>query len=92
VRRVRVLPGAPIATAVPIADDGLLEALRRWRRERASEDGVPAYVVAHDTTLAEIAEARPRTLPALRRVRGMGPTKLERYGAEILAVLGGTRQ
>jgi DNA helicase-2/ATP-dependent DNA helicase PcrA len=92
VRRVRVLPGAPIATAVPIADDGLLEALRRWRRERASEDGVPAYVVAHDTTLAEIADARPRTLPALRRVRGMGPTKLERYGAEILAVLGGTRQ
>jgi DNA helicase-2/ATP-dependent DNA helicase PcrA len=92
VRRVRVLPGAPTATAVPIADDGLLEALRRWRRERASEDGVPAYVVAHDTTLAEIADARPRTLPALRRVRGMGPTKLERYGAEILAVLGGTRQ
>jgi superfamily II DNA helicase RecQ len=50
---------------------------------------VPAYVVAHDTTLAEIADLRPRTLPALRRVRGMGPTKLERYGAEILAVVEG---
>ncbi len=88
-RRVRVLPGPPLATAV-IADDGLLEGLRRWRRERASADGVPAYVVAHDTTLAEIADARPRSLPALRRVRGMGPTKLERYGAEILAVIKGT--
>ena len=87
-RRVRVLPGAPIATAA-IPDDGPLEALRRWRRERASADGVPAYIVAHDTTLSEIADARPRSLPALRRVRGMGPAKLERYGAEILAVIKG---
>jgi DNA helicase II / ATP-dependent DNA helicase PcrA len=84
--RVRVLPGAPIATA-PQPDDTLLEALRRWRRERAAADGVPAYVVFHDTTLAEIADARPRNLPALRRVRGMGPTKLERYGPDILAVI-----
>ncbi len=84
--RVRILPGAPIATpAVP--DDSLLEGLRRWRRERASADNVPAYVVAHDTTLAEIADVRPRSLPALRRVRGMGPTKLDRYGPEILAVI-----
>ena len=88
-RRVRVLPGAPMATAVALPDNGLLEALRRWRRERASTDSVPAYVVAHDTTLAEIADLRPRTLPALRRVRGVGPTKLERYGAEILAVVEG---
>jgi DNA helicase-2/ATP-dependent DNA helicase PcrA len=86
--RVRVLPGAPLlAAATP--DERLLEALRRWRRERASEDGVPAYVVFHDTTLVEIADSRPRTLPALRRVRGMGPAKLERYGAEILAVIEG---
>jgi DNA helicase-2/ATP-dependent DNA helicase PcrA len=84
--RVRVLPGAPIATAA-VADEALLDALRRWRRERAAADSVPAYVVAHDTTLAEIADVRPRTLPALRRIRGMGPAKLERYGAEILAVI-----
>src|SRR5664280_201241 len=86
--RVRVIPGAPLPVAA-IPDDRLLEALRRWRRERASEDGVPAYVVFHDTTLVEIADSRPRTLPALRRIRGMGPVKLERYGAEILAVIKG---
>jgi len=51
---------------------------------------VPAYVIFHDTTLVEIADSRPRTLPALRRIRGMGPTKLERYGAEILTVVEGT--
>jgi DNA helicase-2/ATP-dependent DNA helicase PcrA len=83
---VRVLPGAPIAGAAT-PDDALLDALRRWRRERSTADGVPAYVVFHDTTLAEIADVRPRSLPALRRVRGMGPTKLERYGDEILAVI-----
>src|ERR1035437_8396301 len=89
--RVRVLPGAPMASAAALAtpDNTLLEALRRWRRERSAEDGVPAYVVFHDTTLAEIADSRPRTLPALRRIRGLGPTKLERYGAEILAVIAG---
>jgi ATP-dependent DNA helicase RecQ len=75
-----------MATA-PTPDDGLLDALRLWRRQRATADGVPAYVVAHDTTLAEIAGERPRSLPALRRVRGMGPMKLERYGKEILSVI-----
>jgi DNA helicase II / ATP-dependent DNA helicase PcrA len=86
---VRVLPGAPImGAASTAAHDSLFDALRAWRRERAAADGVPAYVVAHDTVLAEIAELRPHTLPALRRVRGMGPTKLERYGPEILAVVG----
>jgi DNA helicase II / ATP-dependent DNA helicase PcrA len=88
-RRVRVLPGPPIAVTASVAPDaGLVDALRRWRRERAQADSVPAYVVAHDTMLAEIADARPRTLPALRRVRGMGPAKLEKYGDEILAIVG----
>jgi DNA helicase-2/ATP-dependent DNA helicase PcrA len=89
--RLRVLPGAPMtaATALATLDNTLLEALRRWRRERSAEDGVPAYVVFHDATLVEIADSRPRTLPALRRIRGLGPTKLERYGAEILAVIAG---
>ena len=84
--RVRVLPGAPMPVAAT-PDERLLEALRLWRRERSTEDGVPAYVVFHDTTLTEIADERPRNLPALRRIRGMGPTKLERYGPEILAVI-----
>ena len=85
---VRVLPGAPVATAAA-PDDALIDALRRWRRERAAADEVPAYVVAHDTTLFAIADERPRSLPALRRVKGMGPAKLERYGPEILAVIAG---
>ena len=68
-------------------DDPLMVALRAWRTTRAREDAVPAYVVAHDQTLAAIADQRPASLAALRRVRGMGPTKLDRYGDEILAVI-----
>jgi DNA helicase-2/ATP-dependent DNA helicase PcrA len=85
--QIRILPGAPIAGTAPDPDATLLEALRRWRRERATEDAVPAYVVFHDSTLEAIADDRPRSLPALRRIKGMGPAKLERYGPEILAVI-----
>ena len=66
-----------------------MDALRSWRSGRAKADAVPAYVIAHDSTLLAIAEARPASIPELRRVKGMGPAKLEKYGEEILAV---TRQ
>jgi superfamily II DNA helicase RecQ len=65
----------------------LLEALQLWRRERAKQDAVPAYVVAHDVTLAAIAEDRPQSISQLRRVKGMGPVKLDSYGSEILAII-----
>jgi DNA helicase-2/ATP-dependent DNA helicase PcrA len=83
-------PKAPprVKAAGPPADP-LFDALRRWRRDRAERDGVPAYVVFHDSTLAEIASRRPRTLSDLRMVSGIGPAKLERYGQEVLAVLAG---
>ena len=48
---------------------------------------MPAYVIAHDATLAAIAEARRASLAALRRVKGMGPAKLEKYGDEILELV-----
>ena len=64
--------------------------LRTWRLERAKADEVPAYVVFHNSTLAEIAERQPRTLAELARVPGVGPAKLERYGADVLAALATT--
>jgi DNA helicase II / ATP-dependent DNA helicase PcrA len=67
--------------------DAVFAALRSWRSERARAEGVPAYVVAHDQTLLAIADAAPKTLPGLRRVKGMGPARVDRYGGEILAVL-----
>jgi ATP-dependent DNA helicase UvrD/PcrA len=61
--------------------------LREWRLERAKADEVPAYVVFHNSTLAAIAERRPRTLAELALVPGVGPAKLERYGDEVLGAL-----
>jgi ATP-dependent DNA helicase RecQ len=64
-----------------------MTALREWRLTTARSDGVPAYVVASDALLIEIADQRPTTIPALRRVKGIGPSKLARYGEEILAIV-----
>jgi DNA helicase II / ATP-dependent DNA helicase PcrA len=68
-------------------DDPLYAALKRWRLERATADAKPAYVVFHNSTLAEIASRRPRDLRELAAVPGVGPGKLARYGNEVLAVL-----
>jgi DNA helicase-2/ATP-dependent DNA helicase PcrA len=89
-RRVTTLPDAFAAPSNPGAE-GTLAQLRAWRTARAKADAVPAYVIAHDATLEAIADARPSTIPALRRVRGMGPARLEKYGAEILAITGSAR-
>lgn len=62
-------------------------ALRAWRARRAADDGVPAYVVFHDRTLATIGEQCPDSLEALGTIRGVGPAKLERYGPDVLEVL-----
>ena len=91
-RLLRAVPGAELprigspATAGP-ADEGLFERLRAWRLERARVDEVPAYVVLHDATLRELATAKPASELDLAAVKGFGPTKLERYGEDVLAVI-----
>jgi len=62
-------------------------ALKAWRAEIAREHNLPAYVVFHDATLAEMARARPGSLDELGRISGVGAKKLEAYGREILRVL-----
>jgi DNA helicase-2/ATP-dependent DNA helicase PcrA len=64
-----------------------VQALREWRLARARADEVPAYVVFNDRTLAELVSRTPRTLAELAAVPGIGPAKLQRYGAELLAQL-----
>ena len=83
-------PGAPRERAEKIRDEDLppaYRALKEWRRERAQADGIPAYVVFHDATLAEIVRVAPRNEAELAGISGVGPAKLERYAADVLAVL-----
>jgi ATP-dependent DNA helicase RecQ len=68
-------------------NDPVYAALKKWRLQRASADDLPAYVVFHNSTLAEIAGRKPRDLSELGTVPGVGPTKLQRYGDEVLAVV-----
>ena len=70
-----------------VAGGPVFERLKEWRRTRAQADGVPAYVVFHDRTLAEIAERRCRDRADLAAVSGVGPAKLERYADEVLAIV-----
>ncbi len=75
------------AAATP-EEESRRSALAEWRRERCRADGVPAYVVIDNATLDAIAAAAPVDLAQLGRIKGIGPTKLDRYGADILGVLG----
>ncbi len=74
---------------LPPADAGLLDQLKNWRMEQARVQGVPAFVIFHDRTLAEIAAVRPADIDALGGISGIGAKKLERYGASLLALVHG---
>ncbi len=75
------------AADLSAADLRLFEALKAWRLAHAQADAKPAFTVLVDTSLVEIAEKRPRTLGQLAGVRGVGPTKLDAYGLQVLEIV-----
>ncbi len=72
-------------------DDDLFVALKDWRRGRAQEKKVPAYVVFSDNTLVAIAEQRPSDVSGLVSIPGIGAKKLDEYGEDILALVQGAK-
>ena len=88
----RFLTELDISTRAPATkpvepDDPVYDTLKRWRLETAKAEEKPAYVIFHNSTLAEIVRRAPRSRQELADVPGVGPAKLERYGDEVLAVL-----
>lgn len=79
---------AAVAVDLDDAARELFERLRAWRADQAKEQGVPAYVVFGDATLRALATQRPRSESTLAAISGIGAAKLERYGADVLAILG----
>jgi DNA helicase-2/ATP-dependent DNA helicase PcrA len=63
------------------------ETLRRWRLDRARSEGVPAYVIFPDRTIAEILDRRPSSPAELAAIHGLGPARLARFGAELHAAV-----
>jgi ATP-dependent DNA helicase RecQ len=70
-----------------VTDDPLWQALKAKRMELAKEQGVPPYVIFHDSTLLEILNNKPQTLDEMGRISGVGKAKLERYGDAFLKTL-----
>ncbi|MBX3637200.1 MAG: DNA helicase RecQ [Rubrivivax sp.] len=93
VRGARKAAGGGIAAKPPPlpldeAATARFAALKAWRAEVAREHNLPAYIVFHDATLAEMARECPATLDELAGIGGVGAKKLEAYGEQILGVLG----
>ena len=91
-RRLRMAPPVevpPIPVSRPLSEvnSALADYLREWRRSMARRQGVPAYIVMHDTSLEELCRMRPHSLAELRAVTGFGERKIEAYGEQILAAL-----
>lgn len=85
--RKKKSPGGMAATnTLPLCPSEQLrfELLKDWRKKRASELDVPAFVIFSDRTLRELARRSPQSLKELESVNGFGPVKIERFGAEIL--------
>jgi len=84
----------PRSGSVPVADlsaadNALLDRLKAWRLTESRTQSVPAFVILHDKTLAEIARLRPQDLVALRDISGIGANKLERYGPALVGIVAG---
>lgn len=94
VRQAVVRAGAEATESRMVAepDADLREYLREWRRITSKEQGVPAYVVLHDTTLEEICRIRPASIAELLSITGIGERKADTYGQGILEALGRFRE
>ncbi|QQS18001.1 AAA family ATPase [Candidatus Saccharibacteria bacterium] len=68
-------------------DEALLAELKKWRITQAAKEKIPPYMIFHDTTLHELAARRPQTTHALLAVKGMGKTKLDKYGSGLLGII-----
>jgi ATP-dependent DNA helicase RecQ len=91
-RRLEVMRPERRVASVPEAGpetQTLFEALRAWRAAEAKAQRIPPYVIFHDTVLRDIAAVRPADLDELAQIKGVGTSKLQRYGAAVLGLLSG---
>jgi len=65
----------------------LLQRFREWRREKAEQQGVPVFLIARNRELFDLVKQAPKTVEALRDIRGFGKKKIERYGQEVLGMV-----
>jgi ATP-dependent DNA helicase RecQ len=79
--------GANVGSAETADDAALFERLRGLRKRLADAQGLPPYIIFHDSTLREMAARRPQTLSEFATIRGVGEGKIARYGEQFIAAL-----
>jgi ATP-dependent DNA helicase RecQ len=79
-------PGVVASNLPPAAEAAFLQ-LRSWRAQQAKTQSIPPYVIFHDSVLREIAAVHPSSVEELGQVKGVGASKLQRYGDAVLAIL-----
>jgi ribonuclease D len=84
--RRRRVPQLPIRPLTP-EERQAVASLKKWRLQKSNEANVPAYMICPDRTLEHLAMERPATLEALNAIHGLGPSKIARYGEELLEAL-----
>ena len=70
-------------------DELLFKRLKEWRKQRAEKEGIPVYIVATNEQLLAAIHSKPGTKEALKMLKGFGKKKIEKYGEDILKVIGG---
>jgi ATP-dependent DNA helicase RecQ len=83
----RHLAPAPAPVAGPQAQS-LFDTLRAWRAAEAKAQHIPPYVIFHDAVLRDIAAVHPAGMEELAQIKGVGASKLQRYGSAVLGILG----
>jgi ATP-dependent DNA helicase RecQ len=76
-----------VVKATDAAGQTLFEKLRAWRASEANAQRIPPYVIFHDTVLRDISSVRPVSIEELAQIKGVGASKLQRYGAAVVAIL-----
>jgi hypothetical protein len=71
------------------ADWGVFNALREWRKQRAEQEGIPPYLVFTNEQLTQAIVCRATSLAALGQINGIGPSRIEKYGKDVLRILDG---
>lgn len=81
------MPAPDLEVGLTDGQKQLFRALKKWRNERAQQDGKPAYAIGRNTLILEIVKAHPTTLAELKEVDGMGEASVSNYGKEILEIV-----
>ncbi|MHA6485212.1 DNA helicase RecQ [Paenibacillus sp. strain BS8-2] len=86
-QRMRVTVKQTAGGSSAIESSPLFEALKQWRREAAAREGVPPFMIFFDSTLKDIADAKPRDLNSLLTLKGIGAAKGNKYGEDLLRIV-----